>query len=168
MSIVVHRVTLTVKVSANTPEYAPAEWLIDPTLPDAPKRYWIVDGDDLREATEEEKGPIDVEYVAQQKESRIQELREQYNEALDSRYETRTLLYASYLLTKAMASMNDEAVDYLASLAQWVEDGDVLVEAAEELIESSTTAEDVQAVSLTLTSWLDADPKVSTRAARKL
>ena len=64
--------------------------------------------------------------------------------------------------------MNDEAVDYLASLAQWVEDGDVLVEAAEELIESSTTPEDAQAVSLTLTSWLAADPKVSTRAARKL
>jgi len=168
MSIVAHRITLIVLYSVDTPEYDPSEWLINPTIPDAPKRYWIVDGDDLREATEEEKGPIDVEYVAQQKESRIQELREQYNEALDSRYETRTLLYASYLLTKAMASMNDEAVDYLASLAQWVEDGDVLVEAAEELIESSTTAEDVQAVSLTLTSWLDADPKVSTRAARKL
>ena len=168
MSTVVNKVTLEVKVSANTPEYAPSEWLIDPILPDAPKRYWIVEGDNLREATEEEKGPIDVEYLAEQKELRIQELREQYNEALESRYQTRTLLYANYLLTKAMASMNDEAVDYLASLAQWVEDGDVLVEAAEELIESSTTPEDAQAVSLTLTSWLAADPKVSTRAARKL
>ena len=67
-----------------------------------------------------------------------------------------------------MASMEEETVEYLSGLAQWVEDGDVLVEAAEELIESSTTAEIVQAVSLTLTSWLDADPKVSTRAARKL
>ena len=168
MSTVVNNVTLQVKVSADPAEHDLSDWLIDPTLPDAPKRYWIVVGYNLREATEEEKGPIDVEYLAQQKESRIQELREQYNEALDSRYETRTLLYASYLITKSMASMNDEAVDYLASLAQWVEDGDVLVEAAEELIESSTTAENVQAVSLTLTSWLAADPKVSTRTARKL
>ncbi len=67
-----------------------------------------------------------------------------------------------------MASMNDEAVGYLASIAEWVEDGYVLVEAAEELIESSETLEDVQSVSLTLTAWLKADPKVSTRAARKL
>ena len=168
MSTVVNKSTLQVKVSADPAEHDPSEWLIDPTLPDAPKRYWIVEGDNLREATEEEKGPIDVEYLAEQKELRIQELREQYNEALESRYQTRTLLYANYLLTKAMASMNDEAVDYLASLAQWVEDGDVLVEAAEELIESSETPEDAQAVSLTLTSWLAADPKVSTRAARKL
>ena len=168
MSTVVNRSTLQVKASADPAEHDPSEWLIDPTLPDAPKRHWIVEGDDLREATEEEKGPIDVQYLAEQKELRIQELREQYNEALESRYQTRTLLYANYLLTKAMASMNDEAVDYLASLAQWVEDGDVLVEAAEELIESSETPEDAQAVSLTLTSWLAADPKVSTRAARKL
>ena len=168
MSTVVNRSTLQVKVSVNTPEYDPSEWLIDPSLPDAPKRYWIVEGDDLREATDEEKSPINAEYLAEQKEARKQELREQYNEALESRYQTRTLLYASYLLTKAMASMNDEAVEYLASLAQWVEDGDVLVEAAEELIESSETPEDVQAVSLTLASWLAADPKVSTRAARKL
>ena len=156
------------KVSAAPAEHDSSEWLIDPTLPDAPKRYWIVEGDVLREATEDEKGPIDVEYLAQQKESRIQELREQYNVALDSRYETRTLLYASYLLTKAMASMEEETVEYLSGLAQWVEDGDVLVETAEGLVESSTTVENVQAVSLTLTSWLAADPKVSTRAARKL
>ena len=168
MSTVINKVTLQVKLSAAPAEHDPSEWLINPTIPDAPKRYWIVEGDNLREATEEEKGPIDAEYLAEQKKLRIQEIREQYNEALESRYQTRTLLYANYLLTKAMASMNDEAVDYLASLAQWVEDGDVLVEAAEELIESSTTPEDAQAVSLTLTSWLAADPKVSTRAARKL
>ena len=168
MSTVVNKVTLQVKVSADPAEHDSSEWLIDPILPDAPKRYWIVEGDGLREATEEEKGPIDVEYLAQQKESRIQELREQYEDALDSRYKTRTLLYASYLLTKAMASMEEETVEYLSGLAQWVEDGDVLVEAAEELIKSCETADDVQAVSLTLTSWLAADPKVSTRVARKL
>ena len=168
MSIVVHRVTLTVKVSADPAEHDSSEWLIDPTLPDAPKRHWIVEGDDLREATEEEKGPIDVEYLAEQKESRKQEFREQYDEALESRYKTKTLLYASYLLTKAMASMDEDVVDYLGDLAQWIEDGDVLVEAAEGLVESRTTTEDVQAVPLTLTSWLNDDPKVSTRAARNM
>ena len=99
MSIVVNKATLQVKVSADPAEHNPEAWLIDPAIPDSPKRYWIVEGDDLREATEEEKVPIDIEYLAQQKEQRVQELREQYNEALESRYQTRTLLYASYLLT---------------------------------------------------------------------
>ena len=168
MSIVVHRITLQLKVSADPAEHDVSEWLIDPTIPDAPKRHWVVEGDDLREATEEEKGPIEVEYLAQQKEQRIQELREQYDEALESRYKTKTLLYASYLLTKAMASMDEDVVDYLGDLAQWIEDGDVLVETAEGIIESSETAENVQSVSLTLTSWLNDDPKVSTRAARNM
>ena len=168
MSIVVHRITLQLKVSADPAEHDVSEWLIDPTIPDAPKRHWVVEGDDLREATEEEKGPIEVEYLAQQKEQRIQELREQYDEALESRSKPKTLLYASYLLTKAMAAMDEDVVDYLGDLAQWIEDGDVLVETAEGIIESSETAENVQSVSLTLTSWLNDDPKVSTRAARNM
>ena len=168
MSTVVNKVTLQEKYSADPAEYDSEEWLIDPTIPDAPKRYWVVEGDDLREATEEEKGLIDVEYLAQQKGQRIQELREQYNEALELRYETRTLLYASYLLTKAMASMDDDVVEYLSELAQWIEDGDVLVETAESIVSASQTVEDVQAVTLTLTSWLEADPKVSTRVARNM
>ena len=77
MSTVVHKITLQVKVSADPAEHSPSEWLIGPDIPDAPKRYWIVEGDNLREATEEEKVPIDIEYLAQQKEQRIQELREQ-------------------------------------------------------------------------------------------
>ena len=168
MSTVVHKITLQVKVSADPAEHNPEAWLIDPTIPNVPKRHWIVEGDDLREATEEEKGPIDIEYLAQQKEQRIQELREQYNEALESRYATRTLLYASYLLTKAMASMDEDVVEYLGKLAQWIEDGDVLVETAEGLVESSETPEDAQSVSLTLTSWINADPKTSTRTARNM
>ena len=168
MSNVVHRITLQLKVSADPAEHDVSEWLIDPTIPDAPKRHWVVEGDDLREATEEEKGPIEVEYLAQQKEQRVQELREQYNEALESRYATRTLLYASYLLTKAMASMDEDVVEYLGSLAQWIEDGDILVETAEGLVASSQTVEDVQSVTLTLSSWLNNDPEVSTRAARNM
>ena len=155
-------------MSADPAEHNPEAWLIDPTIPYVPKRHWIVEGDDLREATEEEKGPIDIEYLAQQKEQRIQELREQYNEALELRYETRTLLYASYLLTKAMASMDEDVVDYLSELAQWIEDGDVLVETAESIVSASQTIEDVQSVTLTLTSWLEADPKISTRVARNM
>ena len=64
--------------------------------------------------------------------------------------------------------MDEDVVDYLGDLAQWIEDGDVLVETAEGIVSSSNTVEDVQSVTLTLSSWLNADPKVSTRAARNM
>ena len=170
MSTVVHRQTLEVRESVNEPDYDTSIWLINAEIPEWPKRHWVkpIVGDEIEQKPQEAKDAADAEYLKEQKQSRINQLREQYNEALDSRYETRTLLYANYLLTKAMASMEEETVEYLSGLAQWVEDGDVLVETAEVLVESSTTVEDIQAVSLTLTSWLAADPKVSTRAARKL
>ena len=170
MSTVVHRQTLEVRESVNEPDYDTGVWLINAEIPEWPKRHWVrpIVGDTIERKSQELRDTADAEYLEEQKQSRINQLREQYNEALDLRYETRTLLYASYLLTKAMASMEEETVEYLSSLAQWGEDGDVLVEAAEGLVESSTTVEDAQAVSLTLTSWLAADPKVSTRAARKL
>ena len=170
MSTVVHRPTLQGRESVNEPDYNTSVWLINAEIPEWPKRHWVrpITGDKIERESQELRDEADAEYLEEQKQSRINQLREQYNEALDSRYETRTLLYASYLLTKAMASMEEETVEYLSGLAQWVEDGDVLVETAEVLVESSTTVEDIQAVSLTLTSWLAADPKVSTRAARKL
>ena len=67
-----------------------------------------------------------------------------------------------------MASMDDDVVEYLSELAQWIEDGDVLVETAESIVSASQTVEDVQSVTLTLTSWLEVDPKISTRIARNM
>ena len=170
MSIVVHRVTLQVKVSADPAEHDVSEWLIDPVLPDTPKRHWVkpIVGDQIEQKTQEAKDAADAEYLEEQKQSRITELREQYNDALESRYKIRTLIYAVLLLVNAMGSMNDEVIDYMNELAAWIVDGDVLVETAEGLVQDCETVEDIQAVSLTLTSWLAADPKVSTRAARKL
>ena len=40
MATVVNKTTLQVIKSVNTPEYDPSEWLINPDIPDAPKRHW--------------------------------------------------------------------------------------------------------------------------------
>ena len=170
MSTVVHRQTLEVRESVNEPDYNTSVWLINAIVPEWPKRHWVkpIVGDEIEQKTQEAKDAADAEYLEEQKQSRITELREQYNEALESRYKIRTLIYAVLLLVNAMGSMNDEVIDYMNELAAWIVDGDVLVETAEGLVQDCETVEDIQAVSLTLTSWLAADPKVSTRAARKL
>ena len=170
MSTVVHRQTLEVRESVNEPDYDTSIWLINTEVPEWPKRHWVrpISGDTIERRSQELRDEADAEYLEEQKQSRITELREQYNDALESRYKIRTLIYAVLLLVKAMGSMNDEVIDYMNELATWIEDGDMLVETAEGLVQDCETVADVQSVSLTLTSWLAADPKVSTRAARKL
>ena len=170
MSTVVNRQTLEVRESVNEPDYDTSVWLINAEIPEWPKRHWVrpITGSTIELRSQEDRNAADAEYLESHKQSRITQIREQYNDALESRYTTRTLLYALLLLVKAMGSMNDEVIEYINELAVWVEDGDMLVETAEGLVEASETIDDVNAVSLTLTSWLAADPKVSTRAARKL
>ena len=170
MSTVVNRQTLEVRESVNEPDYDTSVWLINAEIPEWPKRHWVrpITGSTIERRSQEDRNAADAEYLESHKQSRITQIREQYNDALESRYTTRTLLYALLLLVKAMGSMNDEVIEYINELAVWVEDGDMLVETAEGLVEASETIDDVNAVSLTLTSWLAADPKVSTRAARKL
>ena len=170
MSTVVNRQTLEVRESVNEPDYDTSVWLSNAEIPEWPKRHWVrpITGSTIERRSQEDRNAADAEYLESHKQSRITQIREQYNDALESRYTTRTLLYALLLLVKAMGSMNDEVIEYINELAVWVEDGDMLVETAEGLVEASETIDDVNAVSLTLTSWLAADPKVSTRAARKL
>ena len=170
MSTVVNRQTLEVRESVNEPDYDTSVWLINAEIPEWPKRHWVrpITGSTIERRSQEDRNAADAEYLESHKQSRITQIREQYNDALESRYTTRTLLYALVLLVKAMGSMNDEVIEYINEVAVWVEDGDMLVETAEGLVEASETIDDVNAVSLTLTSWLAADPKVSTRAARKL
>jgi len=46
MATVVNKITLEVRDSVNTPDYDPAEWLINPDLTaveGSPKRYWLLD-----------------------------------------------------------------------------------------------------------------------------
>jgi hypothetical protein len=59
MASVLHRVTKEYLQSVNTPGYDPAEWLINPVLPDCPQRYWKIVGDTVVEMTQGEQDAID-------------------------------------------------------------------------------------------------------------
>lgn len=62
MASVLNRTTKQYLVSANTPDYPISEWIINPDLSDVlttPQQYWIIEGDLVRSATQEEQEQID-------------------------------------------------------------------------------------------------------------
>jgi hypothetical protein len=60
MSLVVNRSTGNIIPIANTPDYPPDQWLINPTLPDGvPWKYLKVSGDSVVEMTQDEKNAVD-------------------------------------------------------------------------------------------------------------
>ena len=65
MATVVHKTTLEVRYSVNTPEYDPAVWLVNPpsvsTLDNqrVPKKYWKRNGSDVSEMSQVEKDAVD-------------------------------------------------------------------------------------------------------------
>lgn len=59
MAIVIHRETLELRTSVHEPDYDPQLWIINPTLPDAPRKYWKIDGDIVLEMNTSEKAAVD-------------------------------------------------------------------------------------------------------------
>lgn len=55
MSNVLHKITKHYLISVNTPDYPSSEYLINPILPDCDKKFWVIEGDTIREMTQEEK-----------------------------------------------------------------------------------------------------------------
>lgn len=48
--------------SVNTPAYPITDWIINPVLPDCDKKYWVIEGDNVREMNTTEKKHL--EYTA--------------------------------------------------------------------------------------------------------
>jgi hypothetical protein len=57
MATVINRSTRELRQSVNTPDYPPSEWIVNPTVPACDPKYWVIDGDTVREMTDAEKLP---------------------------------------------------------------------------------------------------------------
>lgn len=55
MSNVLNKITRQYLISVNTPEYSTDEWIINPKLPQCDKKFWIIEGEAVREMTPSEK-----------------------------------------------------------------------------------------------------------------
>ena len=64
--------------------------------------------------------------------------------------------------------MNEDVIEYLTPLAEWVVDGDKLVREAEKQVLAASSEEEVNAVSIDFSEWLGADPGISVRLAEDM
>jgi len=59
MATVINRITKTVLRSVHTPDFDPADWIINPALPEGvPPCDLVIEGDTVREMTDEEKTAV--------------------------------------------------------------------------------------------------------------
>ena len=166
MATVVNKQTLDVLESVNTPEFDPSEWLINPSIPDAPKRHWKVSGDSLVLKNASERNSADAEYLALLKEDRKRMFREHLGEALESKYNTDEKLSLLLILQLAIASGNTARVNYLNQLSEWIDQGQEVLYAAQDNVDSATNIDEVESMELNLDAWLAADPQVVIRTAK--
>ena len=55
MANVLNKLTKQYLQSVNTPDYPTSEWLINPDLPVCDQKFWVIEGDTIREMTQDEK-----------------------------------------------------------------------------------------------------------------
>jgi hypothetical protein len=90
MGTVVHKTTFETRASVNTPDYDPAEWLINPNLEamsSVPVKYWKVAGDALAEMTQAEKDAVDAALLPDVKRARCRLVDERTTELITQGFE---------------------------------------------------------------------------------
>lgn len=166
MATVVNKQTLDVIESVNTPEYDPGEWLINPSIPDAPKRHWKVSGDSLVLKNASERNSADADYLALVKEDRKRLLKEHLGDVLESKYTTDEKLSLLLILQLSVASGNTARAAYVSQLAAWIDQGQEILYAAQDNVDSATDIDEVESMELNLDAWAAADPQVIIRTAK--
>lgn len=71
MAAVIHRTTLQLLQSVNTPDYPPEVWIVNPDVPTCAKKYWKIDGDKVIEMSKAEKAAVDAAALSAYKAERI-------------------------------------------------------------------------------------------------
>ena len=166
MATVVNKTTFEVIESVNTPDYDPNEWLINPVIPDVPKRYWRIVNGILKVKTASQRAASDVENLLAVKENKNQNLKEELGEAVRSKYSDDEKLSFLLILQLAVASGNTARVNYVAQLANWIDQGQNILYGVQDLVDSATTEAEVDSIEMNLESWLSSDPQVVIRTAK--
>lgn len=55
MANVLNKLTKQYLQSVNTPDYPESDWIINPILPNCDQKFWLIEGDSIREMTQSEK-----------------------------------------------------------------------------------------------------------------
>ena len=166
MATVVHRETLRVLYRANTPDFSPDVWVINPVIPDAPKRHWEspITGDTILLKPQGKRDEADAKYLQSEKDSKFSELEQEFTDTLESIYPTSRQIWFTKAASDAESAGLTDRLAYINTLWSWVNSGAAVLFAAQDEMKSKGSVEEVNAVTLDLTDWLSSDPKVSIRS----
>ena len=98
--------------------------------------------------------------------SATQELKEELGEALRLKYSDDEKLSFLLILQLAVASGNSARINYVAQLANWIDEGQTILYGVQDLVDSVTTEAEVDSIEMDLQSWLSSDPQVVIRTAK--
>ena len=168
---IVNRTTLQIKISADPNEHDLSVWLLTSDIPDAPKRYWIspIVGDTI-ELIEDAAGQTaaDAEYIAELKEEKKDELENIVGALVDQQYSAhrRELIQLEFHEARALGLTNKLA--YLAQMTNWVRIGAANLFVVQDTVDAASTEEEINAITIDLSSWITSDPLVSIRTASSI
>jgi len=160
MASVLNRLTLDYKESVNTKEYPTDDYVINPDLTAVAgidKKYWVIDGDSVREMTVEEKDANVAVWIAE----RRGQLVESVNSYGEGHYDFKTEARLKHLYNKAVAEGMTNRAALIDSALQW--DAGLIVDWAtrDAELKAATTYEEVMAVTLDFSNHDDSDPAVT-------
>lgn len=169
MSTVVHRQTLEIRSSVNSPDYSTDDWIINPDLvglDSVPQQYWKVAGDTVVEMSASEKASVDANHLELARTAKKQSLETEFEQHVRSRYPAHQREALLSILAAAVAASRSQQADYVRQLQTWIEDGiRTRLHPAQDAADSAVDLAAVVDIELDLADWLTSDPLVTVRQA---
>lgn len=169
MSTVVHRQTLEIRQSVNSPDYSTDDWVINPDLSvvaAVPRVYWKVSNNDIVEMSQAEKDAVDVDRLQIARDAKKNSLETEFEKVVREHYPGYQREALLSILAAAVAAARPQQADYVRQLQTWIEDGiRTRLHPAQDAVDAAADMEAVAAVELDLDDWVTADPLVTVRQA---
>jgi hypothetical protein len=167
MGTAVNRITFEIRLSVNPPDYDLAEWVIDPVIPEEPTRYWVspIVGDTIELEDAAGQAAADVAYIAELKKEKKAELEDIVGTLVEQQYSghRRELIQLEFHEARALGLTNKLA--YISQMTNWVRIGAANLFVVQDTVDAASTEEEINAITIDLSSWIAADPLVSIRTA---
>lgn len=167
MASVLNRTTLEYRRSVNNPDYPPSEWVINPDMSavnNVDKRYWVIDGDTVREMTTAEKDAAMPTWQAQH----LEGLKAAVNQYGESRYSEVDEMRLKHAYNRAKSEGMTNRAAYCKQVLDWEDALFAEYAARQSQIQGAATHDEVFAVSLDFSSFDATDPLATVVGAKSI
>lgn len=155
----------------DTSTFSPIEWIYHPNLTavqGVPPHYWVIDVNNVREMTPEEKATYDAEHLPALKAEKEKRLKAECRDSIWVRYPPDNQASLTILMLMAHVQQLSNRFAYIAQAVQWIDAALTYYYAKAAEITSATSIAELDAVSWDMTSiWAD-DPLVTIYQARQI